>query len=92
MKKKLFLDAEEKELIEAYEKWEFISISNLESRKKDLQNVIRATTNKRKSINIRVLESDIQKIKTKEIDEGLPYQTLISQVLHKYSTWKITLK
>jgi predicted DNA binding CopG/RHH family protein len=92
MKKEIFLDKEEKELIEAYEKWEFISVSNLSNRKKDLQTAFKTTTSKRKSINIRVLESDIQKIKTRAAEEGLPYQTLISQVLHKYSTWKVIMK
>jgi predicted DNA binding CopG/RHH family protein len=92
MKKEVFLDNEEKELIEAYEKWEFVSVSNLSDRKKDLQTAFKATTSKRKSINIRVLESDIQKIKTRAIEEWLPYQTLISQVLHKYSTWKVIMK
>lgn len=92
MKKEIFLDDEEKALIEAYERWEFISSSSLESRKKDLKEAFKTTSSKRKSINIRVLEADIQKIKTKAIEEWLPYQTLISQVLHKFSTWKIVLK
>jgi hypothetical protein len=47
---------EKKELIEAYEKWEFISVYNLSDRKKDLQTAFKTTTSKRKSINIRVLE------------------------------------
>lgn len=92
MKTEIFLDNEEKELIESYERGEFISSSNLEARKRELKQAFKTTTSKRKSINIRVLEADIQKIKTKAIEEWLPYQTLISQVLHKFSTWKIVLK
>jgi len=92
MKKEIFLDDEEKDLLEVYERWEFISVNNLETRKKKLEQAFKTTTSKRRSINIRVLESDIQKIKTKAIEEWLPYQTLISQVLHKFSTWKIALK
>ena len=46
-------------------------------------------TLKRKSINIRVFESDIAKIKAIAFDEGIPYQTFITSILHKVATGKI---
>jgi predicted DNA binding CopG/RHH family protein len=69
MKTEIFLDDEEKDLVEAYESGEFVNASNLETRKKELKQAFKTTTSKRKSINIRVLEADIQKIKTKAIEE-----------------------
>jgi predicted DNA binding CopG/RHH family protein len=45
-----------------------------------------AATLKRKSINIRVIESDIDKIKTIALNEGIPYQTYITWILHKVAT------
>ena len=49
---------------------------------------IAANTLKRKSINIRVFESDVDKIKAIALSEGLPYQTFITSVLHKVATGK----
>ena len=46
-------------------------------------------TLKRKSINIRVIESDIDKIKAIALDEGMPYQTFITSILHKVATGKL---
>jgi predicted DNA binding CopG/RHH family protein len=51
---------------------------------------IAANTLKRKSINIRVFESDIDKIKAIALSEGMPYQTLITSILHKVATGKIS--
>jgi predicted DNA binding CopG/RHH family protein len=50
---------------------------------------IAANTLQRKSINIRVFESDIEKIKSIASNEGIPYQTLITSILHKVATGKI---
>ena len=47
-----------------------------------------ANTLKRKSINIRVFESDIDKIKAIALGEGIPYQTFITSVIHKVATGK----
>ena len=50
---------------------------------------IAANTLKRKSINIRVFESDIEKIKSIASNEGIPYQTFITSILHKVATGKV---
>ena len=44
---------------------------------------------KRKAINIKVLESDLEKLKAKALQEGMPYQTLLNSVLHKYVTGQL---
>jgi len=50
---------------------------------------IAANTTKRKSISIRVFESDIEKIKSIASSEGIPYQTFITSILHKVATGKV---
>jgi predicted DNA binding CopG/RHH family protein len=50
---------------------------------------IAANTLKRKSINIRVFESDIDKLKAIAFEEGMPYQTFITSLLHKVATGKL---
>lgn len=92
MKKNEFIDDEERDLVESYEKWEFVSAKNLEQRKKSLKDVFKSTTSKRRPINVRLLESDLIKIKSKAIEEWLPYQTFISQILHKYTSGKLISK
>ena len=44
---------------------------------------------KRKAINIKVLESDLEKLKAKALQEGMPYQTLLNSILHKYVTGQL---
>ena len=48
-----------------------------------------SNTLKRKSINIRVFESDVDKIKAIALSEGMPYQTFITSLLHKVATGKL---
>ena len=86
------LDLEEQNLAHALEKGEFKSVANLEERKWALKRSFQKTIKSRKSINIRILESDIHRLKTLAIEEWLPYQTLISTVLHKYTTGKFITK
>jgi predicted DNA binding CopG/RHH family protein len=80
------LSDEEQELVEAFERGEFKSIPNFEKRKKELQQIARSTLNKTRNINIRLSERDLYKLKAKAIEEGIPYQTLASSILHKSTT------
>ena len=42
--------------------------------------------NKTKNINIRISAYDIEKVKQRSAEEGIPYQTLISSIIHRYIT------
>ena len=83
------LDEEEKELLDAYNRGEFESVPNFEEEKQKLVAAARATLNKNRNINIRISEIDLHKIKAKAAERGLPYQTLVSSVLHQYSNDKV---
>ncbi len=90
MEKKKFhevvpFDEEELELIESTEnddKWR--TVSNFEEQKKEAIEIAKET-NRKKPITIRLSQADIDALKMIAANEGLPYQTLISSVLHKYS-------
>ena len=59
---------------------------------KDEMNEVKAiinTANKTRNINIRISEYDIEKVKQRSKEEGIPYQTLISSIIHKYITGKL---
>ncbi len=79
------LTKEEQELLDAYEKGEFISVPNLEEVKEHFRQIARNTLNKAKNINIRLSERDLSKLKRKAAEEGMPYQTLVSSVLHRFA-------
>lgn len=80
------LTKEEKEINKAYEDGLFQSVPNLSEEKKKYQVIAKNTLKKNKSITIRLAERDILKIKAKALEEGLPYQTLITSIIHKYTS------
>jgi predicted DNA binding CopG/RHH family protein len=60
-------------------------------RKKLLKNSVSATLKKDKSISIRLTNTDLQNIKTVAIEKGMPYQTLISSIIHQVATKQINI-
>lgn len=83
------LSADEKAIIEYVESNRAISIDNVENEKKRYTQIACAQMSKKKAISIRLLESDIERIKAKSLSQGLPYQTLISSLIHQYANGKI---
>jgi predicted DNA binding CopG/RHH family protein len=83
-----FADDEEREAIEALHRGECVSARDLPARKKELK---RAAGNylKRRPVTLRILENDISVLKTRAIEDGLPYQTLLSSIIHKYVTGRL---
>jgi predicted DNA binding CopG/RHH family protein len=77
------LDQEEKELLKAYEAGEFESVLT-PTRKKQIQEAASSTFKKDKRINIRISSRDLDAIQKRARVEGIPYQTLVSSILHKY--------
>lgn len=80
------LDREEKELLESFEKGAWSSVRDRKAEVSRLGAAARATLRKNRRINIRLSDRDVIGLQAKAAEEGLPYQTLISSVLHKYLT------
>ncbi|CAK8718301.1 Antitoxin [Candidatus Electronema halotolerans] len=80
---------EEKELIASVENEEWTSVSDLDSFKKRLMRAAAETTAKDYQINVRVSKRDAEALKTKALEEGIPYQELVTSILHKYVTGRI---
>lgn len=76
-------DEFEKEIIKADENDELISVADIDSVKSELMVAASMTNLKNKRINIRLSEKDIALLKLRALEEGIPYQTLISSILHK---------
>lgn len=78
------IDQEEKELMESIERDEWRPVRNMEEEKKKAVAAAQNTLRKDKRINLRLTQKDYQEIQIKAIEEGIPYQTLISSIVHKY--------
>jgi len=77
------LSKEEKTLLDAVEAGEFESVLT-EARKSKLQAIAGNTFKKDKRINIRISNRDLTAIQTRASEEGIPYQTYVSSIIHKY--------
>ena len=86
------LDKYEKEILESYENDEWEPVEDMEQKKLQHAQYARNTFLKNKRINIRISEKDFVGIKTKSLEEGIPYQTLISSILHKYISGNLVEK
>jgi len=77
------LDPEEQELHDSLETEEWVPVENSEELKVKLVDAARMTNAKTRTINIRLPERDLHKLKVKAAQEGLPYQTLVASIIHK---------
>lgn len=78
------LDQEETELLESFEAGEWHPVEGSEAKAHQYQDYARATFKKDRRINIRVSSKDLIGIQKRALEEGIPYQTLIASILHKY--------
>jgi len=78
------IDEEERDLMESIEKDEWRSVKHVEKEKEKAIAAARNTLKKDKRINLRLTQKDYHQIQVKAIEEGIPYQTLISSIIHKY--------
>ena len=83
---------EESELISSVEAGEWSSVSDLSSMKERLLKAASETALKDYRINVRISKRDVEALKTKALEEGIPYQTLVTSILHKYVTGRIIEK
>ena len=75
------LEKDEQAIENAAGKWQPIA----HEKKVQIESLIDASK-KSKNINIRISEKDLERLKARSLHEGLPYQTLVTSVLHKYVT------
>ena len=86
------LDHEEQELLQSLENDEWESVENLKDEIKFHQNIAKNTLRKDKRINIRLSSNDLEALKTNAVELGLPYQTLVSSILHQYASGRLIQK
>lgn len=79
----------EKEILKSYEKGEWESLQDFREKKAEYEEYASATFRKDRRINIRISNNDLTGLKVKAREEGIPYQTLVSSILHKYVSGRL---
>ncbi len=84
--KKYRLDKEENEILDAIEndQWELVKPKRAEL--EYYAEIARNTFRKDQRMNIRISKADLNRIKAKAAEEGIPYQTLVASIIHKYAS------
>jgi predicted DNA binding CopG/RHH family protein len=78
------LDNEEQEILDAFERGELKTAADKEAEMKKHQQYAAETFKKDKRINIRISSRDLDALRKRALREGIPYQTLVTSILHKY--------
>lgn len=81
------LTKEEKDLEHSFARGEWKSVPKGELRR--YQSYARAAVQKSKRINIRLAPQDLEGMQKRAIEEGIPYQTLVASVIHKFVTGRL---
>lgn len=88
MKTEHRLEHDELEILTAYDAGELASVASRDEIEK-LRAAARATATKDRRVNIRLSSADVRAIQALALREGIPYQTLIASILHKYVTGRL---
>ena len=83
------LDRYEREMLAAYEKGALISLRPTKAQLAGFREAARSTFVKSRRVNIRLSAADLMDIQARAYEEGVPYQTLIASVLHKYVSGRL---
>jgi predicted DNA binding CopG/RHH family protein len=83
------LDKYEKEILSAYERGMLKSLATSEASLRRYREYARATLAKNRRVNIRLSTLDLADIQARAAEEGVPYQTLMASVLHKFVTGRL---
>ena len=82
-------EKEEKELYNSIENGEWKTIENFSEVKESLEKAASKTSMKDYRMNIRISKRDVEALKTIALEDGIPYQTLVASILHKYINGKL---
>ncbi|MDP3920231.1 MAG: antitoxin [Candidatus Omnitrophota bacterium] len=84
--KKEKLEKEEQEILDAIENGEWEAVKPKKAELSYYAKIAKNTFRKDQRMNIRISKADMDRIKAKAAEEGIPYQTLVASIIHKYAT------
>ena len=80
------LSSEEQAILDAFESGKLRSVPNVKAEKKRIQSMAKSHGLKNRRVSLRMSEWDFTRIQEEALKEGLPYQSLLSSIIHKYLT------
>ena len=83
------MNAEERDILDRFERCELIAHPDAQQEMATAREAARNTFNKTRRVNLRVTERDFDLAHARAREEGLPYQTLLSSVIHKYLSGRL---
>jgi predicted DNA binding CopG/RHH family protein len=83
------LDPEEKDLLDSFEHGEWQSIEGRREAFERYRDYARTTFKKDRRVNIRISRKDLEALQKRALEEGIPYQTLLASILHKYAAGRL---
>jgi predicted DNA binding CopG/RHH family protein len=86
------LNQEEQELLNSFERGEWRSVEGREAEFERYGEYARATFKKDRRVNIRISHKDLEALQKRALEEGIPYQTLLASILHKYAAGRLVEK
>ena len=86
------LDPEERDLVESFDRSEWQSVKGLAGETERYQQYARATFKKDARVKIRMSRRDLEALQKRALEEGIPYQTLMASILHKYASGRLAEK
>ena len=89
---KVKLNKQEKDLLDSYKRGEWKSVKNLKQEIRRHKEYARQTLKKDKRVNIRISSMVLDELQARAVEDGMPYQTLISSILHRFVTGKLIEK
>ncbi len=87
--KKIKLDPEEQDILDSFERGEWKPVAN---RSREIARHVQFAKNtlaKDKRVNIRISSKDLEQLQVIAVEDGLPYQTLMASVLHRYVSGRL---
>ena len=88
-KNNIDIDKHEKEILDDFEKGHFVSIPHVEEKMRMARNAAKNFMKRDKRVNIRISEADLNMARKLAAEEGLPYQTLLASVIHKFISGRL---
>jgi len=87
--KKTKLDKEEQELLDSFDRGEWKPVKNVKREIAKHRRYARNTLRKDRRVNIRISSRDIEQLQAVAVEDGIPYQTLMASVLHRYASGRL---
>ena len=88
-KKKFEIEQDEQDILDDFEKGALVSVDNLTEEMQIAKQAAKNFMKRDNRINIRVSGSDLNMIRRIAIQEGLPYQTLLASIIHKFAAGRL---